>query len=535
MNYADAVVGALAEVGVRRLWGMPGGGSNSDLIQAAVRAGLPFSLAQTETASAFMATAQAELTGRPGACLATLGPGAAAMTNGVANAYLDRVPLLVMTDCRTPDVAAVMQHQTLAHGTIYSSLVKWSGRPEAGTGRRALQAAMDAVTMPPPGPVHLDLAAEFTGAAVPASDTPPQRASRVRASSGLPLPSDVQGVLRSAERPVLLVGLGARRAGVAADVRALATRSGVPALVTYKAKGVVPDDHPWFAGVLTHGALEREVLERADAFIAVGLDPVELLPRRWDYSQPIVAVSEWPMSQRQLAIRHEVVGDARAALGALAACLPERTAWDRTGVCGLAEAQRSRMRIGAPAGRLAPYRVVEMVGAAYPAARIAVDAGAHMFPVMSLWTATEPGGVLISNGLATMGFAVPAAIGAALLDPERPVVAFTGDGGLLMCLAELLTAARERARVRVVVFDDGALSLIQVKQEQRGESPHGVQMPGTDWSAVGRGFGITVREASDDATLAQVLEETVTEPGPVLIAARIAAETYGPTLRALRG
>lgn len=538
-TYADCVVQALAEIGVARLFGMPGGGSNADLIEAAGRSGLPFSLAQTETGSAFMASAQAELTGRPGACLATLGPGAASLTNGVANAHLDRVPLLVLTDCRTDEAAAVMQHQTLAHDAIFGSLVKLSVRPRAGAVRPALRAATDAVLGAPPGPVHIDLAAELTSAEVPADDVWLAAKGRRPAGAQPGEPGSLsrasEALLRRARRPVMLIGLGARTPAIADAARALAARYAIPALVTYKAKGVVPDRHPWCAGVLTNGALERDVLERADAFIAVGLDPVELLPRPWTSTAPMIALTPWPLHQSQLPLCDTLVGDVVTGLAAVGDQLGGPSDWDGGEVRRVAAAQRERMRPAGDSAQLLPHRVVELAAEVYGGCRITVDAGAHMFPVMSLWPAGEPGGVLISNGLATMGFALPAAIGAALIDRARPTVAFTGDGGLLMCLAELQTAARERVPVRVIVFDDGALSLIEAKQRQRGYAIRGVSMGETRWEHLGAGFGVPVRTACDESSLRAALRDTVGDTGPVLIAARIAAQAYLPTMRALRG
>lgn len=142
----------LQAAGVERLFGMPGGGSNADLIEAAGNAGLPFSLAHTEAASAFMASAQAEITGKPGACLATLGPGAASLMNGIANAHLDRVPLFVLTDCLGGPSAQVMRHQALRHGEMFSSVVKWSARPEAGEIGETLERALAEMASLPPGP-----------------------------------------------------------------------------------------------------------------------------------------------------------------------------------------------------------------------------------------------------------------------------------------------------------------------------------------------------------------------------------------------
>jgi acetolactate synthase-1/2/3 large subunit len=195
--------------------------------------------------------------------------------------------------------------------------------------------------------------------------------------------------------------------------------------------------------------------------------------------------------------------------------------------------QRELMR---PSGEgLLPHRVAELTADVYAGTRITVDAGAHMFPVMSLWPTEQPCGVLISNALSTMGFALPAAIGAALLERTKPVIAFTGDGGLLMCVAELRTAARENLRVRVVVFDDQDLTLIRMKQVQRGYREDGVSIGEIDWRAVAAGFGVCARVAENEASLAGALRETADHAGPVLIAARINPATYVDMMRALRG
>jgi len=519
MTNAEQIIRTLEQAGVQRLFGMPGGGSNADLIEAARIAGLPFTLAHTETAAAFMATAQAEITGKPGACLATLGPGAASMMNGVANAYLERVPLILLTDCHP----GAMQHQNLPHREMFSSLVKWTGRPAADEVPQALHCVLQAVETRPHGPVHLDLSTEVTTAQA-------GHFERASASRAMAMPA-VPPMVANARRPLLIAGLGAREERIARAVRGLCDRCAIPAMVTYKAKGVVPDRHPWFGGVFTNGTLEREMLEKADLVIAVGLDPVELLPRPWKFPQPVISLTSWAMRQSQIPFAAELVGD----IAVLVEALPlEESDWNREQVTRLADAQRQRMR---PAGDgvLLPHRVAEIAADIYSGSRIAVDAGAHMFPVMALWPAGEPCGVLISNGLSTMGFALPAAIGAALLDRSKPVVAFTGDGGLLICLAELRTAARENLPVRILLFDDGDLTLIKVKQEQRGYLADGIHIGAIDWPRVAGGLGVRGIEVRDEAGLRGALEETVDEAGPVLIAAKISPSTYPAILQALRG
>jgi acetolactate synthase I/II/III large subunit len=527
---ADQIIQELRTAGVRRIFGVPGGGSIADLIEAAGRADLPFSLAHTETSAALMASAQAEITGAPGACLATLGPGAAALMNGLAHAHLDRVPLLAITDCYDERAAAVMQHQALDQPAMFAAATRWSAQLRPADAITQLRRAAALTLHDRPGPVHLDCPSQVTDAlarALPPLEVP------LAASPALLSPA-AEALLHRARRPLLLLGLGATTRPVAAAARALCEQHGIPALVTYKAKGVVPDAHPWFAVVLTHGAIERPVIERADLLLAVGLDPVELLARPWRYPQPIVSLSDWTLDQHQLPLAAACVGDLVQLVAQAGACLGT-SAWVQREVQQIAEAARAAMRVTAEGGGIAPFRVVELAAAAYPGARLTVDAGAHMFPAMALWPAQEPRDVLISNGLATMGFALPAAIGAALLDPARPTVVLTGDGGLLMCLAELRTAARERLSLRIVVFDDRALSLIEIKQIQRGYRRDGVIIGTVDWVALAASLGVAGYRTTTEAELEHALAEAAKQPGPALIAAAVDPQVYIPTIRALRG
>lgn len=535
---ADRIVQMLRLAGVRNLFGMPGGGSNADMVEAATHGGLPFVLTQTETGGAHMASAQAELSGRAGACLATLGPGAAALANGIANAFLDRIPLLAFTDC-LPGSAAAFQHQALQQGALFAPVTRLSLRLTAGDPAGDIRRAISAAYGPPPGPVHVDVPADLSGAPALGAEPAAECLARPSAPEPSELPAQMAAALRSARRPLMLVGLGARDAGTAAALRALCERHGIPALVTYKAKGVMPDRHPWFAGVLTHGALEEPVLSRADLFLAVGLDPVELLAREWHYPQPFFALSPWQLEQTQLPVTAEALGDLPGLLRIADEALPPSCEWDPAMLSELVAAQRAAMRVPraqpGESGAMPPQDVVDAVAQAYGGAQISVDAGAHMFPVMALWNADGANRVLISNGLATMGYALPAAIGAALLDPAAPVVAFTGDGGLLMCLGELRTAARVRARIRVIVFDDRALSLIQIKQAARAYRTAGSDMGEVDWVVLAGSLGVRAARADDARQLERCLAETTDEPGPVLIAARVDPAPYRAMIRALRG
>ena len=227
------------------------------------------------------------------------------------------------------------------------------------------------------------------------------------------------------------------------------------------------------------------------------------------------------------------VGGVAEAIGRIETTL-DVSAWDAASVKTCVEHQRREPFAGA-AG-FSPSRVVDVAAErlARPA-RVTVDAGAHMFPVTIAWPVFEPNQMLISNGLSTMGFAVPAAIGAALLDRSRPVVAFTGDGGLLMCAGELATAVREHLHIIVIVFADEALSLIEVKQRHRQLAGRGVKLGRTSWPALAAAFGAAGFTASNEAELRRAIEDAMAHGGPSVIEARVDGSSFDHTVTAIRG
>jgi acetolactate synthase-1/2/3 large subunit len=539
-DLSTLVVGLLRDAGVACVFGMPGGGGNLDLIDAAGRAGLPFVLTSTETAGALAAMAQAEITGRPGACLTTLGPGAASVVNGVACAFLDRAPVLVFTDTHPAGAGSLFQHQRLDHRALLAPITKWSATLTAGTAADTINRALDIAAAPPPGPVHLDWPGDMaTTAPGPGKVGPcePEPSPRGSNTPGPSEPNDHEALLDSlisrSRKPLLLVGLGARCSGDAAAIRALCERRNVPAMVTYKAKGVVPDHHPWFAGVFTNAVIEQQLIDESDLLIGVGLDPVELIPRTWKHGQPIVYCGPWAVEDGHIPFAAQLVTDVAGAVLRIETRLSAAD-WSAARVRDTVDDQRRSVCV--PADGLSAQRVVQIASDRLaPLSRVTVDAGAHMFPATMLWPVGEPNDMLISNGLSTMGFALPAAIGAAVLDRGRPIVALTGDGGLLMCAGELLTAARERLRVIVIVFSDASLSLIEMKQQQRKLRPAGVALGAIGWPALAGSMGVAAFCASNETELERAVEQALACSGPTLIEARIDRSNYGRMLRAVRG
>ena len=313
-------------------------------------------------------------------------------------------------------------------------------------------------------------------------------------------------------------------------------------MVTYKAKGVVPDAHACFAGVFSNAAIERPLVEQSDLLIGIGLDPVELLPRPWTFAAPIALINGWRVPDDHVPFATQWITDIAAATAMLGDSLTE-SEWNLGDVAQTW--QRQRRLVDIPAGAMAAQQVVDVVAHELAAtSRVTVDAGAHMFPATLRWPVQEPNGLLISNGLSTMGFALPAAIGAALIERDavagrgtrpRPVVALTGDGGLLMCAGELLTAARERLRIITLVFSDASLSLIEIKQQARRLPAAGVDLGAVRWVRLAESFGMAGFEASTEMELARAISQAVLCDGPSLIEARIDRSNYGQMLHAIRG
>ena len=531
---ADAIVRAFAAAGTKRIYGVPGGGSSLDLIAAAKACGLDFVLARHETSAVIMAATDAELSGAPGVALCTRGPGVGNAANGMAHAALDRAPVVLLADGFAPAERAFATHQYFDHAAMLAPVTKAQlsvGQMAAGD---AAAQAIAATLAAPRGAALIELSgsAAKQPAPVPASVSLP----------GLPAPDTAaiaaaRRVLAGAKRPVIVAGLEAVDA--APELRALVAALGCPVLITYKAKGVVADADAHFAGIFTCGAAEGPVMDRADAVIMVGADPVEFIPKPWRWPVPVIEVATAPRALPYAAPAAALSGAIAPALTALAEGAA-RSAWDAAEIASLREGWLRALANDPKRGAgIGPQRLVEITQQAARKAgfdpRVAVDAGAHMFPATTFWQCERPGDLLISNGLATMGFAVPAAIAAALHDPARGAIAFTGDGGLLMGLGELATAAVLGARVVVVAFNDATLSLIDIKKETRDLPGGALGWPRADLAAAMRSMGGLGLSANTEAELAQAMEQACAASGPVLIDVAVDPSGYPAQIKALRG
>ena len=534
---AAAIVTALADAGTKVVFGLPGGGQNLDVVGAAAAAGLRFVLTHTETAAVIMAATYADLTGLPGAAVVTRGPGLASAVNGIAHAALDRLPVAVIADTVRLADADRISHQRLdqaALGRVVGKAVVTIGRDRTG---EAAAEAVRLALLPPAGPVVALM--DDSGISDSGGAPGPEWPDRAPDDSGLRDVAVLAQALRSSRRPVVMLGTGA--IAHTAAIRSALAGSGIPVLHTYRARGIVPDSVAEAAGLVTGGTMESPLLAAADVIVGLGVDEAEMIPAAWDYAAPVLLVAGYPPGRQGVAYfpgARALDIALPAAIDVLAGSHGEHDWPPGTGQIARTQAAL-RLSEAAPArpGFLSPVQVAGIARSHVPRETVVtVDAGAHMLAVMPLWEVTEPGRLLISSGLATMGFALPAAIAVALCAPGRLVVAFTGDGGLGMALAEIETAVRLRLRIAVVVFNDGVLSLIKIKQRPAGQGgAEAVDFGPVSYARAAEAMGAAAVAASTEMELAAALSAASGRDGPTVIDVQVDPAGYPAIMDLSRG
>ncbi|MES3001460.1 MAG: thiamine pyrophosphate-binding protein [Pseudomonadota bacterium] len=531
---AQVLAAQMAARGVKHIYGVPGGDCSLDIIAAANDLGIKFVLTGTENSAAMMACAEAEITGTLGVVLTTRGPGVANCANGIAYAQLDRVPLLLIGDAYENNLSFV-SHQRFDQIRMLEPVTKGYLRLDDATSLPAIGPLLDLAMTGQQGAVYIEMTGASMRSSVPGNSIPVQ--PNVPATQKA-LPESLETarkLLASASRPLIVVGLQCKDAAVTQGVRELAKRLNCPVFSTYKAKGVLADSDPLLSGYYISGAAEEETLRASDLIVMFGADPVEFPPQSYKYPDiPVLEFTTTPFPRSYFNPALSVVGDLAHAAKEVSGSA-KASKWTSNELAAAKEKMltKAQAREGGP---ISPQMLVEMTCAAMPAnSRVTVDAGVHMLSVVAYFKAKQPRDMLISRGLATMGFALPSAIGAAVAEPKRHVVALTGDGGLMMCLAELATAKKLGCNLTVVVFNDAAITMIGLKQRSRQLPPLGMEYSPIDFAGVAQGFGCAHFRAESEAQLKAALDGAFKAGGLSLVDASINPASYYQQLRSLRG
>lgn len=519
---AQEVARQMADAGVKRMFGVPGGGSSLQLIAAAEEAGIDFILTKTETGAAIMAAVTGELSGAPGVLLTGVGPGAASAVNGIAYAHLERAPVICFCDGPASSL-----HQAFDQNALFQPISKLQARLRPKDGGMLFSDGLAATLAHPRGPVQFDLTASD-------ANTQASPAEPAQAAPPIPQPPGVWvDLIASSRKPVIIAGLETREGAVAAALCRLADRLTCPIFTTYRAKGVVPDNHSNLVGHFTGATLEARCLHQADLICCIGFDPVEMIPGPWPYQAPVLELRAAEGAKLPVETTVSLTGDLAALIDSICETQPS-SPWKTDEISDLRSAYHEALHLSGQ-GHTAETVLTELMGLAPPGARLTVDAGAHMVSTMALWRGLGANSVLKSNGLSTMGYALPAAIGSALHEPERPVIAVTGDGGMLMAMAELATAAELGCNLTVIVLNDAALSLIDLKQQNLQMASKGVRYGASDFATAAKGLGCKGFRVGPDGDLARALKKALAVDGPSLIDITVDPSGYRDQLAALRG
>jgi acetolactate synthase-1/2/3 large subunit len=526
---AEVLARTLRGAGVEVMFGLPGG-EILDFIEAARKVGIRFVLTRHEATAAFMADVTGQILRRPGVCVSTLGPGAVNMTLGVANAYLDRSPLIAITASLARSAEPYATHQQLDLNAVYRPFTKQTLLLDGHDTEVKVLRALDESTTLRMGPVHIALPSDVARSPShesvamvdvdftrPASPAPAADIERVAAA------------LSAARRPVLIVGLDVNPRTETAAVRAFVERMSLPTFVTPKAKGIVSEDHPLFSGVCAGVAGDTiivEFLESADLLVGVGFEPVES-DKLWHQTCPLVSAGPVSIAAGAFRPQAEAVGDLRSTLVALAERAKVRHEWSAEAVPRLRERLHRALQPAARPRGLSAYELTRALRTLVPRDTIlATDVGSIKSITSQAWNAYEPLTFFESNGLSSMSYSFPAAMAARLQFPDRPILCTIGDGGFGMTHAELETCIRERLHFMTVVYNDSALSLIDVAQQNRGYPTYGVKYGAVDFSAVASGFGVWSRRVESMESLEEAVREGLHVDGPVVIDAIVDPTEY---------
>jgi acetolactate synthase I/II/III large subunit len=488
----ELIVKCLENEGARYIFGVPGE-ENMDLLDALVDSSICFIMTRHEQGAAFMADVYGRLTGKAGVCLATLGPGATNLITGVADANMDRAPLVALTGQAAHDRMHKESHQHLDIVTLFRPVTKWNtSLPIPDIIPEAFRKAFKVAQSEKPGATQIEIPEDL---ARMETDGQPLRVQWPHPGGAAPEQIErATQVISQAARPVVLAGNGVIRGHASGSLVRFAESLNISVATTFMAKGVIPDTHPLALGAIGLQAPDyvNFAFAEADLVIAVGYDVVEYAPRSWNpkHHKKIVHVDVAPAEvDAAYIVNVGVVGDIASSLDALA-----QRAKPHSAVHGLqfrqmlqGELEQGRRDDSFP---LKPQRILADLRSALADDDIVIsDVGAHKLWLARLFPCLRPNTCIISNGFAAMGIAVPGAIAAKLVHPERRVVAATGDGGFLMNSQELETAVRLETRFVVLVFNDRSYGVIRWKQLQQFGRPAYVDFNNPDFVKYAESFG----------------------------------------------
>ena len=527
MKASDLFVKCLEAEGIEYIFGVPGEENADFMMSLEASDSIRFVLTRHEQGAAFMAEVYGRLTGTPAACLGTLGPGATNLITGVADSNMDRSPLLVLTGQGTTHRLHKESHQEMDVVAMFEPVTKWAETvrtPEAIP--EIVRKSVVIATTEKPGAVHIELPEDIAQLETCAQPLTPRRLRR-------PVPDDkivdqAFELLKSARRPVILAGNGCIRRRASRQLKLFCEKTGIGVVSTFMAKGCVDMDADYCLFTAGLGARDRVnlAIDEADLVISLGFDMVEYHPRLWNPNadKRIVHADFLPAEvDTHYDPEVELVGD----LAHLLWMLNERI--DRVGTLSFDLSRQRALRTEMQAendeyadddteGTIRPQKaLVDARAVLGPEDILLSDVGAHKMWVARHYHCHTPNTCLIPNGFCSMGFALPGAIAANLVHPDRRVLAVCGDAGFLMNVQEMETAKRLGSGLTALIWEDHEYGLIAWKQETTFGRHTDLSFDNPNWLQLAEAFGWNGYYCANSRDLRGVLEASFEAPGPSLV------------------
>lgn len=523
MNTAQLLVKCLEEEGVKYIFGIPGE-ENLEMMNAIYDSSIKFITTRHEQGAAFMADVYGRLTGKAGVCLSTLGPGATNLVTGIADAHSDGAPVVAITGQVGTDKMHITSHQFLDLCKMFEPITKRSKqivRPD--TVNEIVRLAFKYAESEKPGAVHIDLPVNISKMLVNSEEVPLEKKIPPKEYAEIGTIEKAAGAIFCAKNPVMLVGSGAVRGNANEAVTKFAEKLKLPVINTMMAKGIIPFDNKysmWTIGIPQKDYVNK-LIESSDLVIAVGYDIVEYTPIKWNINGKIkiIHIDTRPSHINKLYQPNvEVVGDISDALYQISI----RTSNDTEPIYALEIKEKilkeHKNYSADESFPMKPQRILSDIRKVMRKDDILIsDVGAHKMWIARHYNCYEPNTCIISNGFATMGISIPGAIAAKLINPDKNILAVTGDGGFMMNSQEFETALRIGTPFVTLIFNDCNYGLIKWKQlEQYGKSCY-VKFTNPDFVKFAESFnakGYRIQKAED---LIPTLEEAFKQKVPAII------------------
>ncbi len=527
MKASDLLVQCLEEEGIEYIFGVPGEENADFMISLEQSKKIRFILTRHEQGAAFMAEIYGRLTGNPAGALGTLGPGATNLITGVADSNMDRAPMLVLTGQGSTDRLHKESHQIMDVVGMFKPVTKWATSiVNPNTIPEIVRKAVRLARTEKPGAVHIELPVDVATMGATGRPMEPRRFRRSVPDSKIA--DQAFTMIREAKRPVIIAGNGCIRRRASKQLRLLCEKTGIGVISTFMAKGCVDMDTDYCLFTVGLGSKDRisMVIDDADLVITLGFDMVEYHPRLWnpDKDKRILHADFLPAEiDEHYHPETELVGDLAHTLW----MLNERI--DRHGVPELDFSLQRKCRAdmirdfteyqddrteGAIRPQKALWDARQVMG---PDDILLSDVGAHKMWIARYYQCHEPNTCLIPNGFCSMGFALPGAIAANIVHPDRRILAIAGDAGFLMNVQEMETATRIKSNIVVLVWEDNAYGLIAWKQQKKFGHHTDLAFGNPKWTTLAQAFGWHGHYVENSVDLRDTLEAAFTEKGPSLL------------------